>query len=73
MDDSAKRRLAIQLATQLPSDAKDARAVIAALSDLLENWLYLEDRPRRFLDGETGCSSNVINLIGTPDISPVKK
>jgi hypothetical protein len=33
------KRMALQLASQLPDDVDDARLVVSALSDLLENWL----------------------------------
>lgn len=72
MDHSAVRRLAVQLATQLPSDQVDARAVILALSDLMDNWLYLEDRPRGLTTGAGPPCNNVINLKGSPDSSPLK-
>jgi hypothetical protein len=72
MDDFAVRRLAVQLATQLPSDQGEARAVVGALHDLMDNWLYLEERPRVRPAGRDPPCNNVISLIGNPDSSPRK-
>lgn len=63
------RRLALQLATQLPEEKDDALAVLDLTRDLVIAWLYASGRD--FSEGCSGGSdNNVINLIGRPEISP---
>jgi hypothetical protein len=38
------RALATQLADQLPKSQRDARSVVRYLSDLVENFLFVEDQ-----------------------------
>jgi hypothetical protein len=42
MDTPELRRCALQLASQLPSEKREALAVIRLMRDLIENWAYAE-------------------------------
>ena len=62
------RYLALQLATQLPRDKADARAVINELRGLVDGWLFDEGQPALRTRAE---KSNVVAILaGGPEVVP---
>jgi hypothetical protein len=55
------RRLALGLAAQLPDNADDARAVLACIEELVENFLY--PRPA---EGAGEAQDRVLPFAGAP-------
>jgi hypothetical protein len=51
------RRQAMMLASQLPENATDANAVIQALRELVDSWLYIEAPP---------APSKVLSIVRDP-------
>jgi hypothetical protein len=64
------RYLALQLATQLPRDRAEARAVISELRGLVDGWLFDEAQPASRLRGDD--SKVVAILTGSPEVIPKK-
>jgi hypothetical protein len=64
------RYLAPQLATQLPRDKNDARAVINELRGLVDGWLFEEGHTA--LRARSGDSKVVAILTGIPEVIPRK-
>lgn len=56
-DEARLRRLALQLAAQLPEDLAEARAVLSFVSEFLEGFLV-----------PTGAGSSIVSL---PELAPI--
>jgi hypothetical protein len=62
------RALATQLADQLPKNQPDARSVVRHLSDLVENFLFIEDQAESA--SSSGGSKRLAILRGSSSESP---
>jgi hypothetical protein len=45
MSEDWHKRHALMLASQLPDNAADARAVLCAVQDIVDSWLHAEPAP----------------------------
>lgn len=62
------RALAAQLADQLPRSQADARSVVRHLSDLVENFLFVEDQADS--SSSSGGNNRLAMLRGSSSESP---
>lgn len=68
--DAWRKRLAVQLAAQLPEKPEDARVVIEYLNELLRDFLSTPRHGLRLVDGDQMAPSLRANSTGKPEGSP---